>query len=975
MYILRLHNSTLWKATTHIRAISIYRAIALSCVIFLLCILFCVAPSSLSAAVPWSSSLSSASELNYPPFALVLPNGQADGFSVDLLKEVAHAVGLNVTFKIGEWSAIKKDLEEGNIDVLPFVSYSKERDQYFDFTAPYIRMHGTIFVRNDNSDIHNEKDLKGKDILVMKDDTAHEYAKEHHLSDSIITTASYTEAFKLLSSGKYDAVIVQQITGWQLVRSLGLKNLKDVSSNVEDKLKVKALPLSGFEQKFCIAVREGNRTLLQKLNEGLAIVLSTGKYDELYDKWFSPILPEFKPSIQDYFKRSLFIFVPILAFLGVVGLFYFKREVRRRTIELQESEYRFKTLHNASFGGILIHKDGIILDCNQGLSDISGYSYEELIGMNGYVLIAPAWKETITAHMKRGDENAYDAMGIRKNGQEFPIRIEPRNIPFKGQQVRSVEIRDLTELRQAEASIRRSEEHLRSLAATIPGALYQFRQSSNGTFSIPYISEGILLFCGIDANTIINDEQSLLNAIHPDDVNHFKISLSYSARGLYRFDVCLRFLHRSKNQKERWARAVALPLVQREGGIQWNGILLDVTEQKQSEEALAIAKQQAEAASQSKSEFLANMSHEIRTPLNGVIGMLQLIKCTQLDAEQKQYADMALQSSKRLTGLLTDILDLSMVEAGKLQLNEEVFNLFDLLREVVELFRPAAAQLGVELNLTLDDSIHPHLIGDPLRLQQICINLVGNALKFTPKGKITLDATRLPYHLPDQERILFSVADTGKGIPDNQINHIFSPFSQGVQGYSRDYQGAGLGLAICHRLILHMQGSLAVETEENKGSTFYFCVSLKHASKTQKPPKISAPALPNHDDALNILLVEDDMTSSLTAKIQIEKLGHHVTAASHGKEALQFLEHNHFDIVLMDVQMPELNGIDTTKAIRNGLAGQENSAIPIIAMTAYVMPGEKESFLAAGMNEYISKPLDINDLKTRLLQYKIHSHK
>jgi ABC-type amino acid transport substrate-binding protein len=227
----------------------------------------------------------SAAEYDYPPFS-VTDKGVADGFSVDLLKAVADEMNLEIEFKIDEWNIIKKELKEGKIDVLPLVGYSEERDQYFEFTVPYIVMTGNIFVRKDNDSIQSEKDLKGKEIIVMQGDNAHEYAINNGLTDNIILTKTYKEAFEMLSSGKHDAVLAQSLVGIRIINDLNLSNLKEVMELDEDGVSKRKAKLSGFEQKFCFAVKEGDKELLAKLNEGLAIVSENGKYNELYQKWF-----------------------------------------------------------------------------------------------------------------------------------------------------------------------------------------------------------------------------------------------------------------------------------------------------------------------------------------------------------------------------------------------------------------------------------------------------------------------------------------------------------------------------------------------------------------------------------------------------------------------------------------------------------------------------------------------------------------
>jgi ABC-type amino acid transport substrate-binding protein len=280
--------------------------------------------------------LKSASELDYPPFALVRADGSADGFSVDLLKAVAQAVGLEVNFAVGPWHEIKQKLADGQFDVLPLVSYSQERESVFDFTAPYLRMHGTIFVRKGEKSIRGKADLKDKEVMVMRGDTAHEYAVSENLSNKLVLTDNFEEAMRLLSEGKHDAVIIQQLVGFELIRKLGITNVVNVTTFEENTLKPVDKPLSGFEQKFCIAVRDGDRELLALLNEGLAIVIADGAYDELYNKWFGPILPQPPVPFSLILKYLLSILGPILFLLAITGLWYLKREVANKTQSLRE---------------------------------------------------------------------------------------------------------------------------------------------------------------------------------------------------------------------------------------------------------------------------------------------------------------------------------------------------------------------------------------------------------------------------------------------------------------------------------------------------------------------------------------------------------------------------------------------------------------------------------------------------------------
>ncbi len=387
-------------------------------------------------------------------------------------------------------------------------------------------------------------------------------------------------------------------------------------------------------------------------------------------------------------------------------------------------------------------------------------------------------------------------------------------------------------------------------------------------------------------------------------------------------------------------------------------------ELEQNEFVLKKAKDAAEAANQAKSEFLANMSHEIRTPLNGILGMLQLVKETTLTDEQAGYIDSATHSSRRLTRLLSDILDLSRVEAGKLEISMEPFDFTDTMESIKELFSSSAREKNLELRMRINSGIPTMLQGDGARLQQVLSNLVGNAIKFTNKGSVSFEADSIPSNNQKEFRVLFSITDTGIGISDEVLSSLFSPFTQAEKNYKRQFQGAGLGLAISKRLVLLMGGTMAVESEEGGGASFYVCipfaVPLTTTPANQPLRKISGA---HH---LRVLLADDDATSKIVVKKYLEKMGHQVLAVDNGVQALSKLHKAPFDIVFMDIQMPYLNGIEVTRAIRLGEAGITNRNVPVIAITAYAMSGDKEKFLQAGMDDYISKPVDMENLKALL---------
>ncbi len=468
----------------------------------------------------------------------------------------------------------------------------------------------------------------------------------------------------------------------------------------------------------------------------------------------------------------------------------------------------------------------------------------------------------------------------------------------------------------------------------------------------------------------------MLDFIHPKDLERTKAEAARQGPQYRTKHFINRY--KCKDGSYRWLEWITT--INRDASTRF-GVARDITEQRRAEDALRRsrvalekAKEAAERANRAKSEFLANMSHEIRTPMNGIIGLTDLVLDTLLSGDQREYLEGARNSAESLLRIVNDILDFSKIEARKLEFERIEFSPHQCVESTLKLLGIRAAAKNLKLKCTFDSDVPLRVLGDAGRLQQILINLLGNAIKFTEHGEVTIAVKRAFLEQKSEQEgrveLHFRVRDTGIGIAREKQRQVFNAFTQADTSSTRNFGGTGLGLTISSQLVEMMGGGIWLESEVGVGSTFHFTVLLERAPEATVVASEAASLTwhpGNEDRPLRFLIVEDNAVNRLVATRLLGKQRHAVREAVNGREALQVLERESFDCVLMDVQMPEMDGFEATREIRKAERGTGRH-IPIIAMTAHAMAGDRKRCLDAGMDAYLSKPIQAKDLFAAVAQ-------
>lgn len=638
-------------------------------------------------------------------------------------------------------------------------------------------------------------------------------------------------------------------------------------------------------------------------------------------------------------------------FSGYIGTVF---DITERRIA-EEGLKRYQLLSEKARDIILfVGIDGRIIEANEAAIKTYGYTREEFLTKSIHDLRIVNDNTELQLEKSHKEGIFFETTHKRKDGSIFFVEVSSQGAYIGNLRMLVSIIRDISDRKEAERKLQKSEEMYRALFNTASDSFYlhELVEDNQKLSRIIEVNEIICKKLGYTREEMLN--LFIVDINKNQGVEYYKNVIdNVEKKGNYTFEN----IHMTKDGQEIPVE-VSAHYIEMDGKKYIFSLARDITERKQVEEEMKIAKEQAEAANKAKSEFLANMSHEIRTPINGIVGMIDLTLHTDLNEEQKDNIITAKNCAKSLLNIINDILDFSKMEAGKLNIEAIDFSVKELMEEIIKAHSVKANQKRLELSYSFSSNVPIYINGDPNRLQQVLDNLINNALKFTQKGEVNISVKKSEYK-GDLTKLKFAVSDTGIGISQEGLSKLFKSFSQVDGSYTRKFGGTGLGLVISKQLVEMMGGEMWVESEVSKGTTFYFEILFKTGSSPEIKP-VMEKSIPVPQKKSSILLAEDDKVNQTVIYRMLKEDGYTVDIVENGKAAVEAFKNKNYDLILMDIQMPLMDGVEATRIIRN-MEG-DNKHTPVIAITAFALNGDREKFLSLGMDAYVSKPVSMKEL-------------
>ncbi len=901
-----------------------------------------------------------------PPFVWQVDR-VAQGLTVDLARAAAERAGLSVRIEAMEWGAAQHKLAAGEADALLHINPNPQRELLYDFTAPVLQSSFPIFRRASSDDVWNLATLAGRKVGVDGAGVPAQFLRQNG-SAQLVTVPDWNAGFGMLAAGQIDAIVVDRWVGEFALQQTGVRGITVVDP-----------PLLTTSAR--IAVKKGNRDLLARLDAGIVAIAADGTQQRILEKWRSKEIV--------YVTRTTFDLAVLLGAAGAVALLLLGAAYTRRTFKdnlalqqaratleqriaertaeltrsaesLRASEHRYRRLiDNLGDAYAVADIEGRFVECNAAFCDLVGYGAEELRSKIYQEITPPQWHAAEAALvserlLKHEGCEIFEKEYRRKDGTVVPVELRPYLIrddagrPFQMWAI----VRDISARRAAQARLEELHRERQLILDNVSVAVLYLKQRR-----LVWGNRQLGLMMGCDVKALIGKPTSeFFAAGHDARYEELGEQLrSVLARG-ERFEIEVQ--GRRTNGQPFWAHATALAIDSADPLAGTIVCLEDIDERKRVAEQLVRARLDAEAASRAKTIFLTSMSHEIRTPLNAILGMAELVERGGVAAEQKRRLDEIQRAGRHLLGIVNDVLDLARIDAGRIELASEAVDIGVIVDEAVDLVRSAAQARHLALRVDVEPP-GMALLGDPLRLRQALVNYLGNAVKFTVAGSVTVRSRVLEADA-DDVLVRFEVVDTGIGIAPDVLPVLFAPFEQVRPGSAGAPAGTGLGLAITRRLAEAMGGAAGAASEPGHGSTFWFTARLRRGL----PAAGSTPPAPTEDaeaecrrlaPGRRVLLVEDNPINREVASDLLSHAGLTVDCAEDGATAIRAAAEGAYDLVLMDLQLPDLDGIEVARRIRQSPRGAKP---PIVALTADAFSEVEAACRAAGMDGFLTKPIE-----------------
>ncbi|HEY9050804.1 MAG TPA: PAS domain-containing protein [Gammaproteobacteria bacterium] len=914
------------------------------------------------------------------PKILLDQNNHISGIFGDILSEIAKREAWTLKIVQCDWNECLRALEDDRIDLLPDIAYSEERAKKYDFHKVPVLHNWSAIYRREGVSINSMLDLEGKRVAILKDSIQEVYLREllkgFGIKVKLMSLPSLDAGFEAVAANEADAAVTNRFFG----------ELK------APRYKLVASPIMYQPTQMFFGTRRGkNYDLLLAIDRHMEpwLAQQDSHYFNVLNKW------KVEPA-QTVIPSWLIIGLVALASLLMLALLvsaYLRRQVIEKTRHLQEgkdalaaSEEKFRTILDSVDAYIYLKDgEGRYLFVNKLARELLQINMEDIVGFGDEKFFDAATTENIRRNdarvLKNGEvlktEETNTVAQTGKKAVFLSTKLPLRNEDGSIYALCGVSI-DIAERKRMEDALRENKEQLQLFIEHAPAALAMFdRDMHYLAVSRRWIDDYCL------------DDQAIIGKSHYEIFPDLPERWSDTHRRGLSGEVikCDEDRFERADGTTQWLQWEIRPWKLADGSV--GGIVIftvDITEKKQNEaeleqhrhhleelvkqrtRELEETRQQAEAANVAKSAFLANMSHEIRTPLNAITGMAYLIRRAGVTPEQSERLDKIDAAGQHLVELVNAILDLSKIEAGKFDLVEVDVSIDKLIDDVTLMFSERAQDKNLEF--VIENTIQPMpLLGDYTRLEQALLNYVNNAIKFTSDGSITLRA-RLDEDAEDTVLLRFEVQDTGIGVAPEVLPRLFSAFEQADNSMARQYGGTGLGLAITRKLAQMMDGDAGAVSTPGIGSIFWFTARLKKgkqaAEETQDLQTESADVILARDyKGIRILIAEDEPVNRSLIQDILESIQPRIDMAANGAEVIELASKNDYDLILMDMQMPEINGLDATRKIR-ALPGGDR--VPIIALTGNAFEDNRKSCLEAGMNDFITKPFNIKMLFESILR-------